>query len=87
MRTALARAERADPTPAVRTGHVLAQQPLPHERISLGEYATDHCASTPATEGAPPHEAATRTIVRVQPIAATTHAGSNAATTSGPVPD
>jgi DNA (cytosine-5)-methyltransferase 1 len=66
---------------------VLAQQSLPDERISLGEDAADHRASTSAIRCPAPDAGATRTIVRVQRTAATTQAGSNAATTSGPVPD
>jgi hypothetical protein len=87
VRTAVTSAERADAAPAVRPRHVLAQQPLPDDRVSFGEHATDHGESTPVVLLPPAYASATRTIVRVQPTAATTHAGSNAATTSGPVPD
>src|SRR5690606_26530550 len=90
VRTAPARPERAEGTPPVGSGHVLAQQPLPDVRVSIRENTCDsaqHRPSTPAFRALAPHGGAGRTSVRVQLTAAATHPGSNAATTSGPVPD
>jgi hypothetical protein len=90
--TAVTRTERAQPTPPVGPRNVLAQEPLPDTRIPVGEgmfrtIGGDHHTSTAAMTTSTPHSSATRTIVRVQPTASTTHEGSNAATTSDPVPD